>query len=167
MEFRTGEIEGVVVKQLPKHVDGRGWLSEFFRQDELPDEYYPAMGYVSVTMPNVTRGPHEHIDQADIFCFLGPGEFKVTLWDNRPHSPTYCCRTELYLGASNAAAVIVPKGIVHGYRCISAEPGWVINCPNQLYMGQGKLKPVDEIRHEADPNNPFVLDEVARRVVMA
>ena len=57
-----------------------------------------------------------------------------------------------------------PKGVVHCYRCISAEPGFVINCPNQLFAGNGKQSPIDEIRHEDDPENPFVKDELARRL---
>ena len=34
----------------------------------------------------------------------------------------------------------------------------VVNLPNRLYAGQGKKEPVDEIRHEADPQSIFVLD---------
>jgi len=166
MDFQRGEIHGVTIKQLPRFLDERGWLSEFFRSDELSGEYVPAMGYISVTKPGVMRGPHEHVRQADLFCFMGPGDFKVTLWDNRPESQTYRNRMELFFGANSPGAIIVPCGVVHGYRCVSVEPGWVINCPNQLYMGHGKAFPVDEIRHEADPENPFVLDEKARRAVL-
>jgi dTDP-4-dehydrorhamnose 3,5-epimerase len=163
MEFKDGEIEGVIVKQLTKFVDGRGWLSEFFRGDELPPGFAPAMGYVSVTKPGVARGPHEHVHQADLFCFLGPGDFKIALWDNRQSSATYCNRMELFFGADSPGAVIVPPGVVHGYMCVSAEQGWVINCPDQLYKGRGKTQPADEIRYEADPGSPFVFDEEARR----
>jgi dTDP-4-dehydrorhamnose 3,5-epimerase len=124
------------------------------------------MGYVSVTNPGVTRGPHEHANQTDLFCFLGPGDFKLTLWDNRQSSPTFCNRMELFFGANNPGAIIVPPGIVHGYRCIGDCAGWVVNCPDQLYKGEGRVCPVDEIRHEADADNPFVLDEKARRLVM-
>jgi len=40
-------------------------------------------------------------------------------------------------------------------------PGWVFNGPNRLYAGQGKREPVDEIRHEHDPNSPYQLDPPA------
>jgi dTDP-4-dehydrorhamnose 3,5-epimerase len=53
--------------------------------------------------------------------------------------------------------------VVHCYRCISHEPGLVINCPDRLFMGQGKAQLIDEIRHEDDPANPFVKDELSRR----
>jgi len=162
--FANGLIEGVRVTTLRKFVDERGWLAELFREDELEAEFHPVMAYISITQPDVLRGPHEHVDQADLFCWVGPGDFKVTLWDNRPESATYQNRMELVFGANNPGSLIVPKGIVHCYRCISHEPGWVINCPNRLFAGQGKREPIDEIRHEDDPENLFVKDELARRV---
>ena len=106
-----------------KFVDERGWLAEIFRHDELPEWFRPEMAYVSVTNPGVLRGPHEHVDQADLFCWVGPGDFKVTLWDNRPDSPTYRNRMELVMGVNNPGSAIIPKGVVHCYRCISVEPG--------------------------------------------
>jgi dTDP-4-dehydrorhamnose 3,5-epimerase len=164
MELRRGAIEGVKVTALRKFIDERGWLAELFRHDELAQEFHPAMAYISVTLPGVLRGPHEHVDQADLFAWFGPGDFKVTLWDNRASSSTFGNRMELFMGANNPGSVIVPKGVVHCYRCISAESGWVFNAPNQLYAGEGKRTLVDEIRHEDDPENPFVKDELDRRV---
>jgi len=40
-------IKGVIIKELKKYEDPRGWLDEFFRHDE--QDYLPAMGYVSET----------------------------------------------------------------------------------------------------------------------
>ena len=164
MEFRKGPIEGVRVVPFKKFIDERGWLAELYRHDELETEFHPAMAYISVTKPGVLRGPHEHMDQADLFAWVGPGDFKVTLWDNRPGSPTLGNRMELAMGGNNPGSVLVPKGVVHCYRCISHEPGWVFNCPNRLFAGQGKRERIDEIRHEADPENPFVKDEAAQRI---
>ncbi|MBI3132579.1 MAG: dTDP-4-dehydrorhamnose 3,5-epimerase family protein [Acidobacteria bacterium] len=164
MEFKKGTIDGVVVKPFRKFIDERGWLTEVFRHDELAGEFHPTMAYASLTLPGVLRGPHEHVDQADLFCWFGPGDFKVTLWDNRKESPTYLHRMEVMMGANHPGSMLVPKGVVHCYRCVSHEPGLVLNCPNQLFMGENKRYPIDEIRHEDDPNNPFVLDERARRV---
>src|SRR5436853_4675997 len=89
MEFTPGPIEGIIWRPLKKYHDGRGWLCELFRHDELPAEFHPVMAYLSLTEPGVARGPHEHVEQADLFCFLGPSQFKVYLWDNRPGSGTY------------------------------------------------------------------------------
>lgn len=163
MNFNQGPIEGVVITLFRKIVDGRGWLMEIFRHDELPAWFRPEMSYISETNPGVLRGPHEHVDQTDLFCWVGPGEFQLTLWDNRPDSPTYLNRVEAVMGADNPGSAIIPKGVVHCYRCISHVPGLVINCPDRLFMGHGKAAPVDEIRHEDDAENPFVKDEIARR----
>ncbi|MBX7062000.1 MAG: dTDP-4-dehydrorhamnose 3,5-epimerase family protein [Pyrinomonadaceae bacterium] len=152
-------IQDVVVYELKKYADDRGWLAELFRHDELDAEFYPAMSYVSFTKPGVARGPHEHVDQADLFCFIGPSDFKMRMWDNREDSPTYGNRMTLIVGASDAKAIVVPKGVVHGYKNIGEVDGMVINCPNRLYMGEGKREPIDEIRHEDDPETIFRMED--------
>ncbi len=159
-EFTKGKIRDVVVYPLRKFVDERGWLAELFRHDELAEEFYPAMAYISVTEPNVLRGPHEHVDQADLFCFIGTGNFKLRLWDNREDSPTYRNVMTMFVGADNPQAVIIPKGVVHAYKNVSTtEKGVVINCPNRLFMGEGKKEEIDEIRHEDDPDTIFRIED--------
>jgi dTDP-4-dehydrorhamnose 3,5-epimerase len=156
--LQSGEIKDVVVRDLRKFNDRRGWLVEMFRHDELAAEFYPAMAYISSTNPGVTRGPHEHVDQADLFCFLGPSNFKFRMWDNRPGSETFGKVMTLIVGADDPKAVVVPKGVVHAYQNIGDVDGIVINCPNRLYMGEGRREPGDEIRHEDDPNTIFLMD---------
>jgi dTDP-4-dehydrorhamnose 3,5-epimerase len=157
-QFTEGEIQDVVVYALKKFYDGRGWLAELFRHDEIEKEFYPAMAYISLTEPQVQRGPHEHVEQADLFCFLGPGNFTLRMWDNRAGSPTYNNRMTLTAGEDNPQAVIVPKGVVHAYKNISdSQKGMVINCPNCLYMGERKNEPIDEIRHEDDPDTIYTM----------
>ncbi len=157
--FEPGPIAGVVVRELRKHVDARGWLAELFRQDEVEPEFHPAMAYASVTMPGVQRGPHEHADQADYFCFIGPSNFKVRMWDNRPGSQTYGRVMTLFAGEDSPRAVIIPKGVVHAYRNVGASVGIVVNLPNRLYAGHGRRDPVDEIRHEDDPETIFRMED--------
>ena len=156
--FTSGEIRDVIVRQLRKFNDRRGWLSEVFRHDEVPSEFFPVMAYISSTNPGVTRGPHEHVDQADLFCFLGPSNFKLRMWDNRADSNTYRNVMMLVVGEDNPQAVVVPKGVVHAYQNIGAKDGIVINCPNRLYQGENRGESVDEIRHEDDPNTIFRMD---------
>jgi dTDP-4-dehydrorhamnose 3,5-epimerase len=153
--FYSGAIDGVIWKPLRKYHDDRGWLCELFRHDELPPEFHPVMVYISMTEPGVARGPHEHADQADCFCFLGPSSFKVYLWDNRPLSATYQAFQAETVGAERPMLLIIPAGVVHAYKNVGGEPGLVYNCPNRLYKGPGRKEPVDEIRHEADANSPY------------
>lgn len=159
MLFRSGPIEGVLWMSLQRYADGRGWLCELFRQDEVPADCCPVMAYLSMTDEGVARGPHEHVDQVDCFCFLGPSNFRIYLWDNRPSSRTYGNFQTEVVGADNPARLIVPPGVVHAYKNVGSLPGLVFNGPNRLYRGPGKTEAVDEIRHEETPDSPFLLDD--------
>ena len=148
-------IEGVVIKELVLYKDERGWLTELFRDDELPGDVRPAMSYVSMTEPGVARGPHEHRGQTDYFCFVGPATFRIYLWDNRGDSKT---KMTFEGGAERPLMVVVPPGVVHAYKNVGKVQGFVFNAPNRLFMGHGKKEPVDEIRHEDKVDTDFILD---------
>ncbi len=148
-------MDGLIIKKLDRFDDERGWLTEIFRNDEL--DYAPAMGYVSLTKPGVIRGPHEHVNQSDCFVFVGPGNFELHLWDRREHSLTKGDHLKITVGQSAPTMVIVPPGIVHGYKCVSDTPAYSINLPNTLYKGKNKAEPIDEIRWEHDPNSPYTI----------
>ena len=152
-----GLIDGVTIRDLQPHADSRGWLIEVFRDDECSRDLMPAMGYVSMTMPGQGRGPHAHRDQTDTFAFVGPGQFVVRLWDPRPGSPTRGRRQTVTGGAGQPVLVIVPPGIIHGYRNQSNAEGLVLNFPNRLYAGRHRKEAVDEVRYENDPASGFTL----------
>ncbi len=156
--FKKGLIEGVIVKDIKKYVDERGWLGEVFRNDELSENDIPAMGYISLTFPGISRGPHEHVDQSDLFGFIGPSNFKIYMWDNRKASPTFMNKMVVFAGEDAAKSVIIPPGVVHAYRNAGDKTGMVLNFANRLYAGKNKKEAVDEIRHEHDPNSIFKLD---------
>jgi len=146
-------MEGVVIKELTQFHDQRGWLVEIFREDET--DIKPAMSYVSMTRPGIARGPHEHIDQTDYFCFLG--HFRLYLWDNRKDSKTY--QKKLFFDTEGRPfTAIVPPRVVHAYKNIGSEDGIVMNLPDRLFKGRGKTSAVDEVRYENDPASPFRID---------
>ncbi len=146
-------MEGVIIKKLDRYDDDRGWLVEIFRNDEF--SFVPAMSYVSLTKPGVVRGPHEHKQQSDCFVFVGPGTFELHLWDRRSGSATEGDHEIITVGQQNPTMVIVPPGVVHGYKCVSDIPAYSINLPDALYKGVGKQEEIDEIRWEVDPASPY------------
>lgn len=148
----------MVITPIKKHNDSRGWLMELFRSDELPSGFFPAMSYFSLTKPGIARGPHEHKDQTDLFCFAGPSTFRLYLWDYRANSPTFGVKCHYDFGVDQMASVIVPPGVVHAYKNIGDVDGLVFNAPDRLYAGVGKKEAVDEIRHEDDADSKFKLD---------
>jgi len=145
-------LPGTLLRHLRRHDDTRGWLSELFRDDELPEGFRPAMGYISVTRPGVQRGPHEHREQTDGFAFLS-GRFKLTLWENRPGLEFR--KVELDVGEENPVFITVPPGVVHAYQNVGDSDAFVLNFPDKLYAGWGRSEEVDEIRHEDDAESPF------------
>ena len=149
-------IDGVVVRSLSKHEDERGWLSEVYRADEW--DHQVAMCYASWTLVGKARGPHEHVYQSDCFAFLGPGTFRLYLWDARQESKSRGNRMRLDVGEENPTVVLVPPRVVHAYKCISAEKGLVMNLPDKLYAGVQRKQEVDEIRHEDAQEARFLLD---------
>lgn len=151
MEFNGEIIEGVEIVPLQKQVDERGFLVETFRVDTLPEGLQPVMAYISYTEPEMGRGPHEHREQTDIFSIIGPGSFKIYLWDNRKHSRSYGNHIILFGGLDRPITLIIPPGVVHGYKNVSKTERrmvMVINHPDKLFAGWSKQEPVDEILHE-------------------
>ena len=157
MPFTEGDIDGVLVKQITKYSDHRGWLTEVFRDDELED-FRPVMCYISLTEPEASRGPHEHHKQTDYFVFTGPGDFEIDLWDNRENSSTFGNHRKYIGGETSPLCLIIPPGIVHGYKNISHLQGLVVNCPDQLFAGYNRSEPIDETRHEDDPRSIFRIE---------
>ncbi len=144
------DISGVLMRSIKEFHDHRGWLAETFRIDET-EGFRPEMGYISVTRPGITRGPHEHMEQTDYFCFFG--RFSVYLWDNRRGSSTY--GKSLIIDDADRMIILVPPGVVHAYRNTGDSDGMVLNFPDRLYRGWGKKEDVDEVRYEDDPDSPF------------
>jgi len=155
MNWREGTIDGVRVISVERHTDARGWLAELFRADEIPPDQMPVMGYISVTLPGMARGPHEHSEQSDRFGIVGPGIFIVKMWDRRIGSATHGAVMSLRAGEDNPVVIVIPPGVIHGYMNISDVGGVVINMADRLYRGPGRRGPVDEIRYENDADPAF------------
>lgn len=147
-------MEGVILKELKIYEDERGWLGEIIRHDET--NFRPVMAYISLTKPGQGRGPHEHREQTDYFCFVG--KFRLYLWDNRKDSLTYGKYMKIDIN-DRPHIVVIPPGVVHGYKNMGNSNGYVINLPNRLYAGWGKKEPVDEIRYENVTDSPFSMDD--------
>ena len=126
-------IQGVEITPLKKYSDHRGWLTETFRQDELPEGVFPAMMYVSQTFSGIARGPHEHVTQTDIFIFMGPGAFKVYLWDSRQDSETFGEKMTFEAGEDNPVRVVVDSKCRTPIdaRITNGDAHTVIACANE------------------------------------
>ena len=152
------KITGVLIKRVEFFGDKRGCVAELFRCDQIECESSdPVMGYISYTNPGITRGPHAHTDQSDLFAFIGPGDFQLHIWDSRSLFPLET--HEVYIvGESNPTIAVIPQLVVHGYVNVSNVTGMVLNFPDQLYKGIDRKEPVDEIRYEDLPESIYRID---------
>ena len=155
IEFQAGPVNGVELVDLTFHTDERGWLLELFRQDELPPNCSPVMGYVSETKAGVTRGPHMHRTQTDHFVVMGPGEFEFCLWDDREHESTFGNRLVVRIGGNQPQRLTVPPLVIHAYRNMGTSAARLMNFPDVLYAGTHRAQPVDEIRFTDVADHPF------------
>lgn len=141
-------IDGVLTAPLATNRDERGTLTELYRTDWADVD--PAMAYLSITLPGVERGPHEHRGQTDVMAFPGPGSFRLRLADARRDSRTYGVDFTIDVGDGNPSVWVIPPGVMHGYRNAGEKPALSVNLPDRLYRGYDRTIPADEIRHEDD-----------------
>lgn len=124
-------IEDVRLRQLVRHVDERGSLTEILRSD-WPEFQRFGQATVTVNYPGVIRAWHWHMRQSDLFVVVS-GMVKLPLYDARAASPTHLEVNEFFLGEDNFAALLVPPGVYHGYKTIGTKPALILNFPDQLY----------------------------------
>ena len=127
-------IEGVVLRELKKNVDDRGYLMEILRNDWADVFKRFGQAYVSLNYPGVIRAWHYHQKQSDVFVCLA-GMIKVPLYDAREGSATKGRIDEHIIGDHRAVAILIPPGVYHGYQTIGVEPSLLINFPTELYDG--------------------------------
>ena len=143
-------IEGVKTKKLKAIPDERGRLMEILRND---DELFLQFGqvYITTTYPGVVKAWHLHREQSDnVACVQGM--IKLVLYDAREQSPTYKLVDQFYLGLHNPLLVQIPKGIYHGWMCVSQEEAIILNIPTERYDYENP----DEFRLDPHDNDiPF------------
>ena len=140
-------IDGVKVKKLRVIPDERGKLMEILRAD---DEMFEKFGqvYMTTAYPGVVKAWHLHKVQDDNMAVVR-GMMKIVLYDGRDDSPTKGEVNEFFVGEHNPVLVHIPKGVMHGFKCISEYEAIVVNAPTELY----NYKEPDEYRvhpHEND-----------------
>ena len=124
-------IDGVKTKKLRVIPDERGRLMEVLRSD---DDFFSKFGqvYMTTTYPGVIKGWHYHKIQDDnVTCVRGM--LKLVLYDGRENSSTKGEVNEFFVGEHNPLLIHIPKGIYHGWKCVSENEAIAVNCPTEAY----------------------------------
>jgi dTDP-4-dehydrorhamnose 3,5-epimerase len=136
-------IDGVKVKKLKVIPDERGRVCEILRAD---DDVFRKFGqaYVTTGFPGVVKAWHSHKLQTDYLTCVS-GMMKLVLYDARKDSPTRGEVSEFFVGVHNPLLVVIPPGVMHGFKTISETEAVVINFPTECYNPAAP----DEYRVEA------------------
>ena len=144
MTYKMGSIDGVVVKNLKKVVDDRGWLMEIFRSD-WPEFQKFGQAYMTTCKPGVIKAWHYHKLQWDHFVPIR-GNALVALYDPRNGSKTKGNLQEIEVFEKEPMFIKIPALVYHGFTPLDKEEIWVVNTPTELY----NYKQPDEFRLEWD-----------------
>jgi len=143
-------IEGVGVRDLTVHLDGRGEVTELWSAAWLPQGLVRAEHvYQSATDHGVVKCWHLHQQHTDQFT-VTRGKLQVALADLRAGSPTFGHVNSLFLGSLRPRLVKIPPMILHGWKALSAPEVLVVNLQSHVY------DPADEFKFPWD----CVLSEV-------
>jgi dTDP-4-dehydrorhamnose 3,5-epimerase len=144
-------IEGIIIKNIKKNYDERGFFAEILREDwkELLYEEKIVQFNLSYSYPGVIRAWHRHLKgQIDNFVCIN-GSLKICAYDDSPNSPTYRELDEIILNSENPKIVRIPGLLWHGYKVIGNKPATLLYGVNKLYNYH---EPDEERRPWNDPN---------------
>ncbi len=119
---RLGKIEGVVVQNLVRYPDDRGYFEEMIRvTDGFFSEGFGQLSH-SKMYPGVVKAWHIHKTQVD-WWYVAFGRLRVGLYDTRKDSATYGVTQEVGMGDDLPPAVLrIPPGVAHGCRVLGETP---------------------------------------------
>jgi dTDP-4-dehydrorhamnose 3,5-epimerase len=148
-------IDGVEIKELKTHTDGRGFFREIIRvSDDIFTEGFAQWSH-TMSYPGVAKAWHIHQRQVD-WWYVAVGTIKAALYDTRKDSPTHGEIQEVVMGDDQPAVVLkIPPGVAHGYRVLNG-PAHVFYIVSNEYDGtdEGRIPHDDpEIGYDwtADP----------------
>jgi len=111
-------IDGVIIKELVRHPDERGFFEEVIRaSDPFFGEGFGQLSHSSMH-EGVVKAWHVHKTQID-WWYVPNGTVKVALYDTRENSSTYKELQEFIVGEEGQKIIIkIPAGVAHGCKVL-------------------------------------------------
>lgn len=128
-------IEGIIIKEIKKFTDERGYFSEILREDwkDLIFGDQIIQYNLSYSYPEVVRAWHRHLQgQVDYFICI-TGSIKVCAFDDRKDSKTYGELDEIILSEESFKIARIPGILWHGYKALGTKPITMLYGVNKLY----------------------------------
>ena len=119
-------IDGVLLKNLKRIPDDRGFIMHMLRADDPNFEKFGEI-YFSAIYPNVIKAWHLHKSMTLNYAVV-VGMIKLVLYDDRNQSPTKGQVQQLFIGDENYQLVRIPPGIWNGFTTVGNDMAIVANC---------------------------------------
>jgi dTDP-4-dehydrorhamnose 3,5-epimerase len=127
MIFEATRIPGLVIVDLERHTDDRGffarsWCAQEFAAAGLPDRLVQCSVSWN-TSRHTLRGMHWQAaphGEAKLVRCTGGALLDVVV-DVRPGSPTYLDHFAVELSSTNRRAMFIPSGLAHGFLTLADE----------------------------------------------
>ena len=124
--------EGVIIKEIPTHVDDRGFVVEMF---DLRWKWHPdplVFSYAFTIRPGIIKGWGLHKKHEDRYFILF-GDMETVFYDGREESATKGLVSKLYLTEYNRCLLSIPAGVWHADRNVGQKDVVVVNFPTIQY----------------------------------
>jgi dTDP-4-dehydrorhamnose 3,5-epimerase len=133
-------IEGVVVRDLTVHLDGRGEVTELWSKPWLQEgmvEFEHV--YQSATDAGVVKSWHYHQVHTDQFV-VTRGKLQVALADIRPDSPSFGQVNTVFLGTQRPRLIKIPPMVMHGWKALSEPEVIVVNLQSHVFTLEDEFR---------------------------
>lgn len=128
MDIRTQKMAKSIkykVKELKIHSNGRGWLVEILKRNELKEDIKQI--YVATIKPGCARGNHYHLKRTEWFFIIG-GKAELYLEDLKTKEKIY-----LKLSSKKPKVITVFPKIAHAVKNSGKETVFLVSAQSDIY----------------------------------
>ncbi len=132
MKFTDTVLEGVIIVEVRRFDDRRGWFMETFSQREFGDRAVFVQDNEVWSRSGVIRGLHfQRAPHAQAkLVRVERGRILDVAVDIRPGSRTFGRHVAVELSDENRRQLFIPRGFAHGYAVLSDEALVAYKCDN-------------------------------------
>jgi dTDP-4-dehydrorhamnose 3,5-epimerase len=133
-------IEGVRVRNLTVHLDGRGDVTELWSAPWMKDGFVRAEhAYQSATDFGVVKAWHLHEVHTDQFT-VTRGKLQVVMADLREDSPSFGHVNSVVMGSLAPRLMLIPPRVMHGWKALTEPEVLVVNFQSHVYDAKDEFK---------------------------
>lgn len=136
LNFSDAPLKGVVIIELPRYFDDRGWFQESFKKSDFTKAGIPAeylQDNLSLSKKGTLRGLHfqKGLDSQGKLVQVISGAVWDVIVDIRSDSPSFGKWFGIELSAKNQKIMYIPEGFAHGFVSLMDETLFSYKCTRE------------------------------------